>query len=209
LCLVFGVFAAWAKGPETNGVSAVSQLRSDLGNLSAPWLLVAFLAGTQASRPRWGALLGLAATSVALFGFYLFTSFVVDLGGHGPLRDFAKELSANRVYLEGGVLTGPLFGAFGAWARQRRLRTSVVVGALMAGELLVLAVIGAVSTGGVLSSPIPVLRIVPGWGLSASRPISLVVYGGEFIAGFAVLVLAFIRARSSPAIERRRVRNEG
>src|SRR5438552_11928648 len=82
--LAFGVFAAWAKGQDGDGVSTLAQLRADLGNVSAPWLLVAFLAGTRSSRLWPGALLGLAATMIGLFGFYLFTSLVVDARGRDP-----------------------------------------------------------------------------------------------------------------------------
>src|SRR5689334_21501905 len=62
--LLFGVLAALVKGHH-DGV------RDTIGNLSTPWLLVALAAGLHArSLPR-GALLGLAATLTALFGFYV------------------------------------------------------------------------------------------------------------------------------------------
>ena len=48
----FGVLAAWAKGQNTDGVRAFSQLRGDLGNVSTPWLLVPFIAGTRCVRIR-------------------------------------------------------------------------------------------------------------------------------------------------------------
>src|SRR5437763_5756680 len=85
--LAFGLLAAWAKGPNTDGVSAISQVRADLGNVSTPWLLVPFLAGTRSRKAGPGALLGLAASMSALFGFYLLTSLLVDLGNHGIVRD--------------------------------------------------------------------------------------------------------------------------
>jgi hypothetical protein len=194
----FGLVAAWAKGQDTDGVSTISQLRSTLGNLSTPWLLVAFIAGTQSPRLRSGALLGLLATMVALVGFYVLTTLVVDLGGHGFLDDFRKELSANRAYLEGGLVTGPLFGALGAWWRQTRsLRSSVLAGALMMAEPLVLVLVGLVFSGGVLPSvgglPL-VVRILPGWELSADRSaISIAVYAAEFGLGLAVVLLAVLR----------------
>src|SRR5436309_1326663 len=112
--LAFGAFAAWAKGPGTDGVQTMSQLRADLGNLSTPWLLVACLAGAQCARPRAGALLGLMATVVALTSFYIVTTLFVDLGGSGFLDNLRLELSANRAYFQGGLVTGPIFGALGA-----------------------------------------------------------------------------------------------
>lgn len=171
---MFGVLAAWAKGPN-GGVDAVARLRTDVGNLSTPWLLVGFVAGTQTSRLRSGALLGLLATMLALFGFYLYSSLVVDLGGHGLLGDLRRELFANRVYLEAGVVSGPIFGALGAWWTGRRsLRASFLVGALLIGEPLLLAAIGLVGSA-----------------------TSIAVYGAEFALGLAVLTWAVWRARSS------------
>src|SRR5262245_56402350 len=104
--LAFGLFAAWAKG--TGGGQGLPGLRNGIGSLSTPWLLVAFVAGTQSPRLRSGALLGLAATMVALLGFYLLSSIVQDLGGHGFVGDLRLELNANHGYLEGGVFTGPV-----------------------------------------------------------------------------------------------------
>lgn len=199
LAFAFGLAAGWIKGQDTDGLSTISQVRSSLGNLSTPWLLVAFVAGTRGSRIRSGALLGFLATVAALAGFYLLTTLVIDLGGHGFLADLRKELAANRGYFEGGFLTGPLFGALGAWwQRTRSLRASVLAGGLMMAEPLVLAGLGAVFSGGVLSaSSLPmVVRIIPGWSLSAdSSGISIAVYAAEFGLGLAVLVDGVRRSR--------------
>ena len=111
----FGVLAAWAKGQNIGVETYGSQLRGVVGNLSTPWLLVAFFAGMQWTRLRDGAVVGLAATLFALAGFYLLSTLVENLGGHGFLGDLRLELSGNRAYFEGGVITGPIFGALGAW----------------------------------------------------------------------------------------------
>ena len=144
----FGVLAAWAKGQNTDGVAQVSQLRNALGNLSTPWLLVAFFAGLQWSRLRDGAVVGLAATLCALAGFYLLSTLVENLGGHGFLGDLRLELSGNRAYFEGGVITGPIFGALGAllsqWRRRPTARTSLLVGGLLIAEPLVMLALGPV-----------------------------------------------------------------
>jgi hypothetical protein len=198
----FGWLAAWAKGPDTDGLSTISQIRSAFGNLSAPWLLVGFVAGTQTSKLRTGALLGLAATLVGLTGFYLMTSLVVDLGGRNYLDNLARELAANRAYYEGAVIAGPLFGLLGAWWRQTRtVRASVLAGALLMAEPLVLIVIGLLFPDGMSSSggglPL-VVRIVPGWGLTAARTSGawIAVYAVEFLAGLTLLLYALIRTRA-------------
>jgi uncharacterized protein DUF6518 len=199
---VFGWLAAWAKGQDTDGLSTISQVRGAFGNLSAPWLLVGFVAGTQTSRLRNGALLGLAATLAGLAGFYLMTSLVVDLGGRNYLDNLAQELAANRAYFEGAVIAGPLFGLLGAWWRQNRtVRASVLAGALLMAEPLVLILIGLLFPNGMSSSggglPL-VVRIVPGWGLTASRTsgVWMAVYAVEFLAGLSLLLYAVIRVRA-------------
>lgn len=198
----FGLLAAWAKGP--GGSDTMSAIRSSLGNLSTPWLLVAFAAGSGFSRLRTGALVGLLATMVALTGFYLVSSLGHDLGGHGVFDDLRLELSANRGYLQGGVITGPLFGVLGAWWRQRRtLHASVLAGALLIAEPLVLVLLGTLGPGGVLPArdAMPtVVRIVPGWGLSAdSSTLSIAVYAGEFIVGLGVALFAALLPPRSTA----------
>jgi hypothetical protein len=189
----FGLFAAWAKGQNTDGVAQVSQVRSALGNLSTPWLLVGFFAGMQCPTPRRGAIVGLAATLFALAGFYLLSTLVENLGGHGFIGDLRLELSGNRAYLEGGVITGPIFGALGAWWRRRpTARTSLLAGGLLIAEPLVMLALGpirhhvlAASTG------LPLIaRIIPGWGLTASSGAATwAVYGAELVLGVAVVAL--------------------
>jgi hypothetical protein len=191
----FGVLVAWMKGP--GGADAVSEIRSSLGNLSTPWLLVAFVAGAGFARLRSAALAGLLATTAALIGFYLVSSLIHDLG-QGFFGDLRLELSANRGYLQGGLITGPLFGALGAWWSGRRsLHASVLAGALLMAEPLVLLLLGTFGPGGVLPAghAIPlVVRIVPGWGLSAdSSTIAIAVYASEFILGLGVFLLAVLR----------------
>jgi hypothetical protein len=197
---VFGVAAALAKGQNTDGIRTLSQVRSDLGNLSTPWLLVPFVAGTRCAR-RWPAVfVGLLATVTALAGFYLFTTFVVDLGHHGLVGDLRLEFAANRGYFEGGLVTGPLFGALGCWWRRTRtLPASIVAGSLLMAEPLVLLLGGAVGPHHVLAggNGLPVVaRMVWGWGLAASSStIALSVYAAEFALGlFVVLLVAWRRS---------------
>jgi hypothetical protein len=190
--VVFGVLAAWAKGPNTGGVQYVSQLRGAVGNLSTPWLLVPFFAGTQCRRLRQGALMGLAATLCALVGFYMLNTLVENLGGHGFLGDLRLELTGNRAYFEGGIVTGPIFGALGAWWQRRpTARASLLVGALLIAEPLVMLVLGAARPH-VLSGGIPlIVRIIPGWGLTGSSGgAAWAVYTVELTLGVAVLVVA-------------------
>ena len=62
--VAFGVLVAVIKGQDTG-------VRDALGNTSAPWIVLPFVAGTLFSRARSAALAGLAVTLVSLLGFYL------------------------------------------------------------------------------------------------------------------------------------------
>jgi hypothetical protein len=193
----FGLVAALVEG-KSGGQGTVVELRNALGNLSTPWLLVAFLAGTTCSRLRSGALLGLAATAAALIGYYALSAVVVDVAGSFA-DDLRHVLSANRGYLQGGLLSGPLFGVLGAWWQERRrLGASIVAGTLLMAEPLALLLIGAVGPDQLSGDGVPtVVRIVPGWGLTLDQGVtSLAVYVAEFAIGLGLVLLA-LRSRSS------------
>ena len=190
----FGLLAAWAKGQNTDGIAEVSQARNALGNLSTPWLLVAFFAGMQCPTPWRGAFVGLVATLFALGGFYLLSTLVENLGGHGFIGDLRLELTGNRAYFEGGVITGPIFGALGAWWRRRpTARTSLLAGGLLIAEPLVMVALGPIHHR-VLSSGtgLPLIaRIIPGWGLtSSSGAAAWAVYATELALGVAVVAIS-------------------
>ena len=167
----FGVAAAAIKGPN-GGTGAVAELRTTLGNVSAPWLLIGFVAGARTPRLLRGAILGLAATMLALVGFYLLNAVFVELGAHTFAGNLGRELLANRVYLEAGVVSGPIFGLLGAWSRRSRsVRTSIVAGVLLVAEPVVLGVSGLIPLD------------VPSMG----------VYVAEAVCGLAILTLAVLR----------------
>jgi Family of unknown function (DUF6518) len=126
--VIFGIVMAWIKGNDAGLSDAV-------GNISALWLLLPFLAGAAAEshRPIVGALFGLVATLAALTGFYFAESFVLDLGQHSWLTDLSLTMGTIRYYAEAGIVTGPLFGALGLWWRHRR---SVVAASLIAAAFV-------------------------------------------------------------------------
>ena len=111
-------------------------VRAMLGNLSAPWLLIAFGAGAAlGKRGVWrGAGAGLLVTVLALCAFYVANIYVLGLTGHGLLGDLRFALASGADFIRLGLLTGPAMGALGALSRRRR---SIGV-ALAAVGLLVL-----------------------------------------------------------------------
>jgi hypothetical protein len=148
--VVFGIVMAWIKG---NGLG----LSDAVGNISALWLLVPFLAGAAADGRRMvaGALSGLIATLAALTGFYFAESFVLDLGQHPWLTDLSLTMGAVTYYAERGLVTGPVFGALGQWWRQRR---SVVAAGLIAAVFVLEPLawwLYGIQIGGGAAYPVP------------------------------------------------------
>lgn len=176
--IAFGVAAGIFKGNEVG-------LRAGIGNLSAPWLLLALLPGMRCDTPRRGAVTGLGATLAALLGFYAALTGVLagQLGGGGPLREFVVEASANRIYFLAGLVTGPLFGALGALLGRRAPRSGwVVAGALLMTEI---AVVAAAQGHQLLPAPVYFSWAVDDW-----RP-----YVGESLIGAVMVVAALWRIR--------------
>jgi hypothetical protein len=128
LAAVFGIAAAWIKGNDVG-------LRDAIGNVSAVWLFLPFLAGAAAGCRRviTAALCGLAATLAALAGFYFAESFVLDLGPHPWLTDLSLTMGTVVYYAERALLTGPIFGALGFWWQQRR---SLVAAGILAASFV-------------------------------------------------------------------------
>jgi Family of unknown function (DUF6518) len=183
LAAAFGIAAGLFKGNSTG-------LRADIGNLSAPWLLVAYLPALLAATPLRGALVGLVSTLVALAGFYATLTIVLagHLGGGGYAAEFLVESRANRIYFLAGVVTGPIFGALGAWAGARgRSAAGAVAGVLLAGEIAVVALVGSRQ---VLPPPL-YFR----WGVDDWLP-----YVVESAVGVLIVVIAVYRHRRRSAI---------
>jgi hypothetical protein len=176
--LLFGIAMAAVKGDQAG-------LRGQVGNLSAPWLLVAFLPSLRCRTPARGAATGLISTLVALAGFYATLTVVLagQLHGGGYLRELAVEVSANRVYFVAGTVTGPLMGLLGAWVGTRHpAAAAYVVGALVATETAAVALV----QGRQLAPP----PFYFSWGVDDWRP-----YLAETLVGVVVITAALWRTR--------------
>jgi hypothetical protein len=126
----FGVVMSVVKG---NG----GGVRDAIGNTSAPWLVLPFVAAAywRVRRVLPGALVGLVASLTALAGFYIANSFVLDLGPHTWGEDLRLTVGAGRMFFALAILSGPLFGALGAlWNRAPSTWPAVVVAALFVFE---------------------------------------------------------------------------
>ena len=73
VALVLLLSAAYGAGAQYLGSLVHHPWGADVASLSAPWLLLAFLAGATQRDPKRAALLGLGATFAALVGYFLLT----------------------------------------------------------------------------------------------------------------------------------------
>jgi hypothetical protein len=132
--VVFGVLVAVIKGQDAG-------VRSALGNMSAPWMLVPFLGGALYSRVWHAALVGVVTTLAAFLGFYLAEAAILDLAPHPWYRDLELTLGSGHFYETWGLLTGAIYGALGGvWASRSLVAAPVAVGlAFVCEPLIVLA----------------------------------------------------------------------
>jgi hypothetical protein len=148
--IAFGVLVAVIKGQDVGA-------RNALGNTSAPWVVVPFLAGTFYSRVWQAALVGVATTLAAFFGFYLAEAAILDLGEHPWYVDLKLTLGSGQVYEIWGLLSGVVYGALGwLWASRSLVAAPIAVGlAFICEPLIVFALVrvGVWGGGGLLDHP--------------------------------------------------------
>lgn len=140
-CFAFGALAELFKARG----SWAFDLRSELGNLSAPWLVLALLPALRSRSVLRGAATGLAATLCALAGFYvmetlLFLPAFEEQGG--LLARLVWVFRGGLIWFVLGLASGPVMGALGSVLGRRRAWVAPVVGILLLGEPLVLSVFG-------------------------------------------------------------------
>jgi hypothetical protein len=104
---------------------------ADVSLLSAPWLVLPFLAGWTQREPKRAALLGLVCTLSALFGYGLMTLSPIE-GAELTVTTVRGFVVSSSPVIVGGFFTGPLFGWLGNRWRSGRawLGALVVAGAV-------------------------------------------------------------------------------
>lgn len=173
-----GTALGFFKGNETG-------LRAGIGNLSAPWLLIALLPAWRCRTLPQGVVTGLTSTLVALIGFYAALTVVLTghLGGGGYLSELIVETEANRVYLIAGIVSGPICGLAGAWIGRHHPRSAwLIAGSLVSSEILVVALV----QGRQLAPPPLYFK----WGVDDWTP-----YIAEAALGVAIILAAIWRRR--------------
>jgi hypothetical protein len=132
IALVLGALDSLIKGDGAGLVGALSQT-------AAPWFLLAFLAGAATSDRRivLSVAAGFGATILALIGFYFVNSLIFRFGSVPWLSRFHYSLGVGKVYFALALVSGPLFGAFGAWWKKNLSMAPVVaLGLLFVVEAL-------------------------------------------------------------------------
>jgi hypothetical protein len=125
-----------AYGAGTQYLGARMPWGHDVASLSAPWLVLAFLAGSTQRIPRRAALLGLGCTAAALVGYWLMTDSPVE-GASYTVANAHSFFVSNAFTVVGGLFTGPLFGWFGQrWRTRHALLGALVTAAALCLEPL-------------------------------------------------------------------------
>jgi len=181
VALVLVLSAAYGAGVQYLGSLVHHPWGADVASLSAPWLLLAFLAGTTQREPRRAALLGLGATFAALVGYFLLTDSPLE-GAQYSVANTHGFFVSNAPVILGGVVTGPLFGWFGQQWRTRR----AIAGALVAAAAFCLEPFARRAA----VRPIHML----GRGYAVTNPIgSHFVVVAEVAVGLALAAAVFVR----------------
>lgn len=120
---------------------------ADVSLLSAPWIVLAFLAGGTQREARRSALLGVACTLAALVGYGVMTLSPVE-NAHVTAASVRGFLISEQRVILGGLVTGPLFGWFGyRWRVERAW-----LGALATAAALCLEPLARIQVGQAIRS---------------------------------------------------------
>jgi hypothetical protein len=121
--------AAFGGGDQYLGSLSAHPWGADISLLSAPWLLLAFLAGWTQPTARRGALLGLACTLAAWLAYGLMTLSPVE-NAHLSVASAAAFVASESRWIAASFLSGPLCGWLGWHWREHRAWTGALVVAL-------------------------------------------------------------------------------
>jgi MFS family permease len=128
--------ALFGAGDQYLGSVSMHPWMTDVSLLSAPWLVLAFLAGCTQREPKRAALLGIGCTFSALIGYGAMTLSPIE-GAHMSVASIAGFVRSQAGILIGGVVTGPVFGWFGQrWRVHRAWRGALATAAALCFEPL-------------------------------------------------------------------------
>src|SRR5438270_11605443 len=128
--------ALFGAGDQYLGSFSMHPWMADVSLLSAPWLVLAFLAGCQQRETKRAALLGIGCTFSALIGYGVMTLSPVENAHMSFAAIVAFVRSEGGVFI-GAVVTGPMFAWFGQrWRVNRAWRGALATAAALCFEPL-------------------------------------------------------------------------
>jgi hypothetical protein len=110
--VVFGAADQWIGGRYSPLLTAVS-------GMSAPWLLLPFLVGASQRDRRHAAVLGLAASWLAVGAYVLMIISPME-GARFTGSAVASTTASQWMWFTGGLLSGPVYGLLGYYWRARK-----------------------------------------------------------------------------------------
>jgi hypothetical protein len=125
-------------------------VRASVGNISAPWLLLAFASSAALStgRPLRGVLAGTVATVAALCAFYTTNVWTFKLTGRPFASELVSSVAGGLYYIRLGVVSGPVMGLAGAlWRRHRSPLLELALAGLLVLEPLAWLAYGGLQAG--------------------------------------------------------------
>lgn len=126
---------AFGAGDQYIGSFSAHPWTAELSLLSAPWLVLPFVAGWTQPDPRRAARLGLACTVTALAGYMLMTLSPFEHASLTP-QSLLGFVRSQRL-VAGAIVSGPLFGWWGSrWRTERAWVGALVTAAAVCLEPL-------------------------------------------------------------------------
>jgi hypothetical protein len=120
-----------------------------VSGMSAPWLVLPFVAGMTQKDARRATLLGLVVTLAALAGYFAMSHSPME---GVPIEDFPRRVLTmvrtgyNPAWIAGAIVTGPLYGFLGQrWRVARSWISAALVACALCFEPLARGVIGMLS----------------------------------------------------------------
>jgi hypothetical protein len=117
-----------------------------VSGMSAPWLLLPFVAGMTQTRARRAMMVGLVVTLAALAGYFVMAQSPME---GAPIGRFVPRMVAmigsgyNPLWIAGGLVSGPLFGLLGQrWRVARSWVSAAVVAFALCFEPLARGLVG-------------------------------------------------------------------
>jgi hypothetical protein len=143
-----------------------------VSGMSAPWLILPFLAGMTQQRAKRAVALGVVVVMSALAGYFAMSNSVfesVPVASFWPRTVRMATTESNMMWIVGGLITGPIYAFFGyRWRVARSWAGAALVTLALCLEPLARSIAGTGFLGGGLSGSPVVWRAEVLIGLAAA-----------------------------------------